>query len=239
MCITSYVDPGDLVRFCGRSLNRREMDVMEAEGPNIGLDDPSLEENLTKENYQDVLVALWSEKDQQRRITWLQSKANSLHPVLMFEQAVAEFIASPTVERIYEVCLPLINAAMFRVNQDCQCVNDLWVKCGHAASELSRIYETRLYRQVEVRLTPSVKEIKEIIKNKKNERNAAIREKIIQTAQSSLTQNLPSPNWVGRHGKVLFSKGFPNMYSVERHKEIRDKYARKTLEIFFENRKEA
>lgn len=217
----------NIVSFCERSLDLEAMDLMIRANKGIGLSDPFLEDNLKRGDYRAVLVSVWSERDRPRRLAWLESKSNELHPVLMFELSVAKFVASPTAETVNSFSVPLIQAAAFRVTQDAQCAKDVSVKNGDAAIRMSTTYARRLHRQVEATLQRS---LPQVLSDHQDARIAAIKEKVLTTAQLSQRQDLPSPDWIGWHGLSVFIQGKPNMHPAGEYKQIRNAYASEVIE---------
>jgi hypothetical protein len=145
----------------------------------------------------------------------------------MFELAIAEFSAKPTAETIHLLSIPLIKAASFRVAQDAQCSTDASVKYGDASMRMSITYEQRLKNRVQALLNCP---LEDILKEQQNERMAAIKKKVLETAKLSLSTSLPSPDWVGWHGMSVFISGAPKMHEASEYKQIRDAYANKAIE---------
>lgn len=226
MSSVHFTDVRNMALFCEQSLDPKTIDAMIRENKDVGLSDPALEDNLKTGNYRAVLVALWSERDRTRRLNWLESKADELHPVLMLELAIAKFGASPTIETINSFSIPLMKAAYFRIIQDAQCSKEPSVKHGDAATRMSMTYERRLNGRIKALLNTS---LEETVAENRELRIAAIKAKVMETAQLSLSKDLPSPNWIGWHGLAVFINGIPDMYSADEYKQIRDAYANEAL----------
>ena len=188
----------------------------------VGLSDPFLETNLQAGNYSDVLLSLWFEGNLSRRLEWLRSKSNELHPVLMFEQAIAEFTAAPTAETVNFISVPLLNAAGFRVSQDALCVREMSLKNGDSADCMHMIYTERLERRMKTLLNLSLERVS--LENPEG-REAAIKAKVLETAQASRSIDLPSPKWIGWHGMSVLLARKPDMHPASEYKQIRDAYA--------------
>jgi hypothetical protein len=218
--------PCNIVVFCKHSLNNLMMNNMIRQNNGVGLSDPSLDIELQAGNYEPVLQSLWCEKSEQRRLEWLQGKAKELHPILMFELAIAKFDNAPTAETVNSVSIPLIEAAAFRVWQDSQCSKDLSVKYGDAEKCMFEIYIARLKKQVKLKLNCTAEDILN-----QSEREPACLAKVQETAQASIDITLPSPRWVGWHGQAAHSRGAPNMYPENEHKRIRDDLASTILDL--------
>lgn len=227
MNIINFSTPQNIVEFCEKSLDPEAMDELIREHQDIGLSDPALEENLRAGNYKAVLTSLWSERDRTRCLAWLESKADELHPVLMFELAIAKFGAYPTVDTINLVSVPLLRAAYFRVHQDSQCAKDVSVKNGDAAERMSMTYLQRLGVRTRALLGCP---LEEVLERSQDIRIAAIKEKVLETARLSLSRDLPSPDWVGWHGMAVFIQGAPDMHLPEEYKQIRDAEANKAIQ---------
>ncbi len=202
------------------------MDAVIRADNGVGLSEPTLGADLQAGNYGPVLKSLWCERDRTRRLDWLRSKANELHPPLMFEQAIAEFGADPTATTVNLVSIPMMQGAAFRVTQDFACAADRSVRVEGAADCLVKIYMERLEKQVQLKLRCSIKDISS------DERDPACLAKIREIAQAAIDQTLPSPRWVGWHRMDGSLKGFPSMYPESEHKQRRDACARDAIQFF-------
>ncbi len=223
-CVTiNCRNHSNLVSFVEASLDPVQMNQLIQERKHIGLNDPALEDNLRAGRYQPVLQALWSERDRDRRLAFLDSKKQELHPVLMFEEAIARFGASPTNETVHSVAIPLIDAAAFRVNQDAQCASDCSVKYGDAAARMHLAYGRRLTNRVQALMH---RPLHEIAREHQQELKTSTTAKVLDVARQSLSTELPSPDWVGFHGMELFISGKPDMYPADQYAERRHAYAR-------------
>lgn len=99
---------------------------------------PLAEVSFEKTRLEGILVSLW-QANERDRLTWLRENAK-LQPVLMFELALAEFFADPTIEKIVNFVIPQMKAAAFRTDQDAYCLGTLDVKVNPGA--IARIYES-------------------------------------------------------------------------------------------------
>lgn len=217
----------DLVSFVETSLDPVQMNQLIQDRKHIGLNDPALEDNLRAGKYQPVLQALWSERDRDRRLAFLDSKKQELHPVLMFEEAIARFGASPTLETVHSVAIPLIDAAAFRVNQDAQCASDSSVKYGDAAARMHLTYGRRLAIRVQNLMH---RPLHDIARENHQALKTSITAKVLDVARQSLSTELPSPQWVGFHGMEMFMSGKPGMHSADQYANYRNAYARTEIE---------
>ncbi len=220
MSCINFVCPQNLVSFCERSLDPRDMNSMIRRNNGVGLSAPQLQDKLKSGDYQFVLEALWSDRDRSRRLNWLQERKDELHPVLMFELAVAKFVASPTIETIVSISIPIMKAASFRVAQDSQCSDDSSVKYGDASERMTLTYLKRLDSRVQAVLHTS---IDDVIQNHQN--IDANKTKVLETARLSRTTELPSPDWIGWHGMSVFIHGRPNMRPATEYQQIRNQFA--------------
>jgi hypothetical protein len=236
MCSVHYVgfqaEPVNTVSFCETSLDPKAMDAIIKENQTVGLSNPDLEKNLTVGKYPPVLVSLWSERDRAKRRSWLESKVDELHPVLMFELSVAKFVASPTIETIISVSMPLMRSAVFRVLQDAQCSEDPSVKHGDASLRMRSTYEKRLAKKVQEILKRS---LQDIVDESRDMLQTAIKAELLKTARLSMSRDLPSPDWIGWHGLSVAISGAPKMYPSCEYKEIRDAYALEHIKALSEN----
>ncbi len=107
--------------YCARRLDPQFLEQIRNDINNIGVETPDLEKDLQKGEYIPVLSAIWGERDQSRLVQWLRKHAG-YHAPLMFERAIAEFEAVPTVQTVVRVSLPWIHAAAVRTYQDQRCL---------------------------------------------------------------------------------------------------------------------
>lgn len=175
-------------------------------------------------DYIRVLGAVW--KDKENRLTFLRELAPQFHAPLMFEQAIAEFVANPTAETVNLVSVPLLKAAIFRVRQDTQCSTDSSVVHGDADMRLQLIYVPSLENAIKKYLGKTLADVQ---KDFALERQKAMGEKITEVARESMTINLPSPNWIGQHGMSIFLSGSISMHPESEYKRIRDDFAKKII----------
>ncbi len=222
-------NPTSIVTFSERRLDPVFGNEIIKEGQKEGLSNSkNLNENLNASEYIPVLKAIWSERNKNRRLEWLHSHAFEMHAPLMYEQSIAEFVISPTVETVNQISIPLIQAASFRVIQDSKCSTDPSVFNGDAALRMKMTYQKVLNNQTEKHL---FKKLEAIISENKNVIISAVKTKVLEIAQSSISQELPSPNWIGSHGLNVFITGKIEMYPITDFKKIRDKIANETISL--------
>lgn len=219
-----------VVNLCDQErLNPIELSNIRKANPKGLTETATLSEHLSRNDYIPVLYSIWSERNQARRLEWLKLQAPSLHAPLLFEQAIAEFAAAPTVDTINTISFPLMKVAGFRVSQDMTCSTDPSVSFGDAAVRLTIAYQSRLEKLVKKHLNKS---LAQILTENKDIRMAAIEKKAKETIQASLSCQLPLPDWIGWHGMSVFVNGVIKMHPASKYKELRDAYATKILDIF-------
>lgn len=225
--IYNLQNPGNVVSYSETRLNPQAVNHIIKQGKQEGLSNSkALNENLKSSQYIPVLNAIWSERDKNRRLEWLRSHESEMHAPLMFEQAITEFVIKPTVETIIQISIPLIKAASFRVVQDSKCSTDPSVFNGDAAQRMEMTYLTSLNTQTEIHIN---KKLVTIISENEDAIKSAVNAKVLKIAHSSITQDLPSPNWIGHHGLSVFRSGNIEMHSTADFKNHRDKVANDTI----------
>lgn len=217
----NIINSRDVVSFCGKRLDPREASaVMNREGVQAR----SLEENLQSSNYIPVLTAVWGERDKQRRLEWLRSHAD-LHAPLLFELAIAEFVAQPMVDTLASIVVPLIQAATFRAHQDSQCSMDSSVH-GNVPMTMRMVYGESLKTAVK-KYVPSL-DLEALFTERDAQIQAGIEGRLRAIAMRTLQhpETLPDPTWTSHHGIKSFSNsGAPKMARPEQFVEIRQRIA--------------
>jgi len=227
MTTINFSNPRNIVTLCEQILNPDFANEIIQKGKAEGLsNEEQLQTWLDEGNYESVLKAVWSERDRERRHTWLAAKENQLHAPLMYELAIASFIHSPTAQTVSEVCIPLLKAAGVRVCQDAQCSKDRSVSNGDHVVRLQMAYVNRLTEQTKKILNLTVVEIVE--GTDKEIRIAAIKQKVNSVAELSMQTKLPDPEWIAWHGMGAFMGGI-KMHPVENYKAITDAFAQKII----------
>jgi hypothetical protein len=189
----------------------------------ICLSDPAVEHFLHQGHFPRVLTALWREKDLSKKVAWLVSKSPAMHPILMYEEAIAKFIIQPSVDQLIQESLPLFDAAYFRVCQDAECSLNPEVKTT-IKNRISECYRARFSCLVYKHLRQSFTILEPTIK--KREINDA---RVKQVAKETLQKELASPTWIGYCGMNLFSVGRPAMIPAHLFQETRRNYAQERL----------
>jgi hypothetical protein len=222
--MVNIVNPSDIVCFCSLRNNPEAADRIVRESHGLS-DLETIERNLASGDYTSVLKAVWSERDRSKRLTWLRDHFRLLHAPLMYELAIAEFVAQPSVETINKISIPLMKVASFRIAQDASCVNDSSAQAGVSAMEY--VYTTALRTQVEKKL-PNIS-LEHIFEQNRDERLACIKAKVREVAEMSKHTHLPDPTWIAFHGMKVIITGHVEMAPQERWHELTDQVANKIL----------
>jgi hypothetical protein len=208
----------DAVSFSALRLN--PVFLQENAKKNSGLqNEESLVQALKNGDYVTVLKAIWGERDRERCLMWLRKNSGTLHAPILYELALEEFKASPCVETVVRVSFPLIRAATFRVRQDGICFED-------ASIALSDILMDNVYSR-SLRYLMKEKGIPVILES---ESKGYCLGTILSVAKKSLTQLLPSPMWVQRHGIGYSYQKRAESPDVITLQQIRAGYAEQTIE---------
>ncbi len=149
-----------------------------------GLKDPdALDASLAKGDYKPVLIAIWSEVNFLKKITWLRQKESELHVPLLYELAIAECDGGLHAT-VTNICYPLLAAAEFRAKQDCYIYPECMTKKRPPFAKLHAIYCEALKDRVDAFITkPKV--------------NADITfNRVANVAVDCLTKKLPSTRWL-------------------------------------------
>lgn len=212
--------------FCDTRLNAVESNKIIQKYKSVGLSNRNaLDDALARVDYITVLSHVWAERNRESRLTWLREKEGEMHAPLLFELAIAEFNAAPTVETVINVAYPLLKAATLRVMQDAACSKDLSVKNGDLALRLEMTYTAALEKKTQEVLHQSLEEIKSV---DINQWNGAFRTKGVKLLDSTIGKPLPNPQWVDSHGMGKFM-GARYTYSMEECARIRNEFALKNL----------
>jgi hypothetical protein len=211
----------DIVAFCSK---RNTFDVAITNGAHVaGLANPDeLQACLQNGEYIPVLKAIWSERDLERRVSWLR-QYSSLHAPLMFELAMAEFEHSPTRETLAFVSFPLIHAAASRVLQDCSCSVDRIEKLDAKAPDI--VIRQIYFGSIDLFLTKI--RCKAVLQFSEDT-NLPLLEKTKETMRQSLSAPLPTPEWLKAYGKSLLGREII-MASSSEWKQRRVFFARELL----------
>jgi hypothetical protein len=212
----------DVVSFCEiRNDPKAFSAYIQAEGAQGISNGEALKALAEKGDYIPVLKAIWSEKDHTRQLTWLRSNA-SLHAPLMFELALAEFAAAPTVETIELISFPLISAANLRINQDSVCSQDYFIY-SLPPSDMGKAYCKSLDQLMQKHLFHPFDRF-----NLSQRCLQASIQKSIETLLSSKSLPLPNPTWISWHTDATASDAL-KMHPAGDWKKLREDFANKKL----------
>jgi hypothetical protein len=216
--------PDDILGFCTLRNNRLGVDRIIQAGMAEGLSkEKDLLGYLESSDYISVLKAVWSERDKERRLTWLREHS-SIHAPLMFEQALAEFVKAPSKETIQKVSMPLIAAATHRVHQDCLC-HLFTAMCGSLSQDLATVYKNSLAACAKKYMSHT-EDVPSLLQGDKE----ATREKVCQTMRACLSTSMPNPKWAKWPGQdVLFEI---DDLTPEEWKSVRCVYAESVIKKF-------
>jgi hypothetical protein len=205
---------------------------------NNGLDSPELSKNLREASYIKVFKAIWSEKNKERRLDFLRNNAG-LHAPLLFELGMAEVAKElPKVQKDYNdeamkekireavaVAMSYFTAASKRVFQDALAVNDHSLE--DAGLVMFMIYNKGLSDLLNNRTGKNWEDFysKELSKGKE-------KAKVKEIFQKTLTESLPNPTWVGKHGLSYTFSGRVELYPYNEAKEKQNNCAKKIIEAF-------
>lgn len=195
----TFHNPDSPILFCKMQIQPEKLSQLSTSSPYLnGLNYLGIIDNLNACMYPPLLLAIWGEKNNSRRLAWLKEHAG-LHALLMCERAIAEFVANPCVATITTVALPLIEAASCRMVQDCTCSTDPTV-CDDAHTKLKEIYLQVLVKKID-ELTPHLS-LATIRSNQDKIISQKSREKVIEVLTQSIENpdSLPSPEWISQHG---------------------------------------
>lgn len=221
--MASGVVSSDVLAYCRKRLDLPVMDAI-IKANRAGLDAPGLEDNLQNGTYIPVLSAVWGERDKAKRIDWLRLHAD-LHPPLMFERAIAEFVAAPTAETVTKLVVPLMHAAAFRIHQDAECLLE--------SEPLGKFLEDRMYivylsllAKVGKKHAPELN-LEQIMMAEKDgiDENSCKRLARIASITLRCPELLPNPVWISYHHG---GSKYP-MHAKEDFKTIRQHVAREEL----------
>lgn len=167
-------------------------------------DEGHVDKLLSEGQYKKVMVALWSEKNRARSLTWLQRHEPELHVPLLYEQAIAEFVVNPSIETIRDKTIPLLKIAKMRFVQDAICIDGKSAKDFEA--DMTSIYEITLLEAGKEYL-PDVK-----LLDVKADANIASKKVINALSRTiEIIGTLPSPEWIASsdlHKELKKNTGF-------------------------------
>lgn len=220
---TKTLEPGDVLSFglTNQFFSReKRIEAYQARGYNGLSNIQDLSEKLGRGDYMPVLKSLWSEQNSEKKIIWLRDNS-AYHVPLMLERAVAEVEQTPTIETIVNVSLPLIEAALFRIQQD--------FSCCHEKDTLSFFIKDTYQKVVIGKFFDQLKQVPS------QKRFSKIKQKVIEVAQETLTKlendKLVPPNWIANQPKDSSAhKMHPEEEWAERRKRVAQEMIQKMEE---------
>lgn len=220
----NYTNTADVVTYSSHKASRAFIDELSKKYTGLA-DDEQMDRLLTEQRYCEVLNHLWTEKDQQRKIQWLESKVKEGHAILMLELGEAYFDQDPSPKTFNEKTQPWILAGSFITRIDSKCTSDESVSAAPEA--LNSIYINRMIiKAVALGLVGEKDQLLEY-RNAHLEEYKASALRIMTTAIEPLSRensHYPSPEWVFHHGVNSFL-GTKNTVSEEEYDSIRKKGA--------------
>jgi hypothetical protein len=159
-------------------------------------------------NIETILCSLWSASPNER-LEWLRAHAG-LHPILMCELGLREYLVNPRDEIVQIIAIPLIHAARYRAMQDAQCSRDPQVLQRKPWNRLRNLYIDEIIKVWE--------EITHISPFSGSSR--PWRKKVCEVMKQSMENSLPSPHWI---------TGSSELYETPNWEVIRKQFANRTI----------
>jgi hypothetical protein len=222
-----FLPPCNVLGFLEKYANKKTLKSLLESEDSVDLSSPEIDYSLSRCEFPKVLTALWKEPDIAKKVTWLVSKSQQLHPILLYEEAIAKFSLHPTSDGLTNEMIPLMDAAYFRLYQDAQCSLNSDVKT-HLVDRIHELFQIRFSSLVFKQFQKPFFELEMQLKNKEI---CAL--KVQEVAKLSLSTELPSPVWLGECGMNMFSVGKPNMAPAAMFDTIRKTYAQEQLSTGF------
>jgi hypothetical protein len=222
-----FLLPSNVLGFLEKHANKENLKLLLEAKERIDLSSPSIDHYLIHSAFPEVLTALWKEPDVAKKVTWLVSKSEQLHPILLYEEAIAKFLANPTVSQLTTESLPLVDAAHFRLCQDAECSLNSEVKTS-VVGRIHELFHIRLgfaaYKHLKIPFFELEARVKKL---------DICTLKVQEIAKLSLSKELPSPIWLGECGLNVFSVGKPRMVPATLFDPIRKQFAQEQLSTNF------
>lgn len=165
-----------------------------------------LEELLHAQNYSKILKFIWSEKDIEYKLKWLQEQASKGHVILMFEIGRATLeLQKPSKDQILEA-YKWRTLGRIHTHLDAACFGDTSLVA--ASSDLTSLYNLDSLFQKFI-----------LVRDKKTfSANIQAQNNIIKDIQ--LKEGDPSPKWLLFHG-MEFMMGVSTLAAPEKWLELR------------------
>lgn len=198
----------------------------------------TLNDLLQRQEYIEVLNHLWSEGDQNIRISWLEKKLPENHPILICELALEYILRDPSIHTYLFSSRPLLDVALCLTEMDCNCTSDKSVTAAPGFLDFrygDLIFKALLAHHSRESVQAYWKEHFIEFKNNKFE---LLRNALCPFLDPQKHLNLPSPRWVFSHGMGAFFNGIDSAaYPENQWYEIRRKAVQKNLNMLLEDEK--
>ena len=198
----------------------------------------TLNDLLQNQDYIEVLNYLWSERDQNLRISWLEKKLPDAHPILICELALEYILRDPSIHTYLFFSRPLLDVATCLTKLDCYCTSDKSVTAapgflnfqyGYLIDQILLNHHSREALQAYW---------KEHFIEFKNNAFKLLRGALYRFVDPQQYPNLPSPRWVFSHGLRAFANEEDSAaYPENQWNEIRRKEAQNSLNMILEDEK--
>lgn len=225
--VTNITNNADVVAYTSKKNDQQFINSLKAKYNGLS-DTKKLDELLKNQNYIEVLNYLWSEPDHNKRLQWLESKANEGHPILMFELGEEYYIHNPNVQTFVLQTMPWLMAGTRRTLIDASCTSDQSV--GAAPEYLLVTYRERILGDLLKK--HNRQELQTYIEKNGaqfQKSNFEILKKVLTPLVDGDASKLPSPAWVYPHGLAAFT-GTENSIPSSECAEIRKNEAQEFLD---------
>lgn len=222
-----FLLPSNVLGFLLKHADKQNLKALLESEEKVDLYCPSIDHFLSQSAFPEVLTALWKEPDMAKKVTWLASKSEQLHPILLYEEAIAKFSVNPSATQLTQEALPLLDAAYFRLCQDAECSLNSEVKTS-IVERIHELFRGRLgsmaYKHFKIPFFE--------LEMRLRKRDICI-SKVQEIAKLSLTKELPSPTWLGECGLNVFSVGKARMVPTTHFDPIRKQFAQEQISTNF------
>ncbi len=197
-----------------------------------------LNDLLNKQEYIEVLNHLWSEEDQNLRISWLEKKVSEGHPILFCELALEYILRDPSIHTYLFLSSPLLDVAICLTEIDSRCTTDESVTAASGFLDyqygeliLEPLLNNHSRESVELYWKDHYIEFK-------NNKIKLLREALTPFIDQKKCLKLPSPRWVFSHGLRAFTNEIDSAaYPKDKWNQIRKNAAQKILGMMLEDEK--
>lgn len=186
------------------------------------LEETKANEFVVKGEFSYLLALLWSNEGSSVALEWLRKKEVVLNAVLLYELAIAEFLAAPSVEILQSRCVPLIKKANVRVLQECCCLEGL---ASLRETIMARMEETYMGHLMAVVMSKIDEEAVAQI----NCDQEVIKQEIRKVANESFTVDVTGKSWLRWYGANHSAFAEP-IAKIKDPRRVVDGIARKLIE---------